>query len=1213
VATAFDVGSHSRSDATAAAGGAAPAPQWSNRPPPVVENYEVLGELGRGAMGIVYRARQILLNRPCVLKMILAGAHADAEAVLRFLAEAEAVARLQHPNIVQIHNIGQADGLPYFELEYVDGGSLDRRLDGTPWPARQAAELVESLARGVAEAHRLGIVHRDLKPANVLLAGDGTPKIADFGLAKSLDRDSGLTRTDSVMGSPSYMAPEQAAGLAKHVGPLADVYALGAILYELLTGRPPFRGTTVLDTLEQVKSMEPVRPSRLVPGLQRDAETIALKCLQKEPAKRYDSAAALAADLRRFLAREPIVARPVPFWERGAKWARRRPAIAALTTAVFLLAAAILTLGVVSYERIEDALRVAEERRKAAEKSQREALKQSKAAEANFARARKAVDDSFTIVSESKLFNVPGLRALRAELLGSSMRYYDEFLKERVNDTSLQKEMLVTRVRVADVLRELGRTNEANAAYEEAITGFESALRLQPDDLDLKTGLADAQYWAVSAKSPEKQTAIFREIVALREAVLAGRHSDRASKHDLALACSRLYERLKGPSPAEALVFLERSVVLRLEVAEELPDDADAMDGVFESFFKVARAMGSKQSLGLYERALEFGGESLRLRPNDLLTANDFQLASQELAAVMRDMGQSDEAIAALRRSVNAIGDMARANEDTPRIQEIYLSMSRHLADRLADLKRRDDAVGVLLDSRTALERFPRETAVEMAGVAERILELTRRIGEIKPDLAPEQKTARDVLLDCALSEYKAAVAAGWSDLGVLKGATPLKNRPGYSEMLAEAESGANSRTPISRTPAKRANASTVSRPKVDIKLDRARTQAALGVVRARCALVKEAIATMQKSCELFDELVRDRPADANIRRSRVSALGGFHVELLALAQERRWRGKADEEAVAQAKAGDYYAELSRGRPDDPEVDAVRRQVQQGLAELRKKATQWGETYSALRKSESSAREAGRRSSDGRTPDQNAVATLARVGYGYGKLALWDEAAAAFSKAYEMDPVGLQTVEGEWDNGFGTWYRVAVLQLQSGDSDGYERLREKLLQQNVTGDRRDPLDQIRIATLRPDPRSDWKQIVELAEKFPDQHPWDQTVKGFALLRAGRAQEALDRFKKAPDWINAWPARAIAHHRLGETALAREWLIRADQHIRDDLDEAIIGTGFTQSGWVSWWDDWLLRLIWTREAHELIDGNAWPDPTWMKQQRARVLARIDEAK
>ena len=310
---------------------------------PAIDGYEILGELGRGGMGIVYRARHILLNRPCALKMIIAGDYADTKTITRFLVEAEAVARLQHPNIVQIHHIGVAGGRSYFELEYVEGGSLDRRLDGIPWMPRQAAVLVEGLARGVAEAHRLGIVHRDLKPANVLLSADDVPKITDFGLAKSLAGESGLTQTGAIVGTPDYMPPEQAEGKTREVGPPADVYALGAILYELLTGRPPFRGATILETLEHVRNAEPVAPSRLVPGLPRDAETIALKCLQKDPRKRYDSATALAEDLRRFIDGEPIVARPVGPIERALRWCRRHPAPAALTAALVLVA----TLGLV--------------------------------------------------------------------------------------------------------------------------------------------------------------------------------------------------------------------------------------------------------------------------------------------------------------------------------------------------------------------------------------------------------------------------------------------------------------------------------------------------------------------------------------------------------------------------------------------------------------------------------------------------------------------------------------------------------------------------------------------------------------------------------------------------------------------------------------------------------------------------------------------------
>jgi tetratricopeptide (TPR) repeat protein/tRNA A-37 threonylcarbamoyl transferase component Bud32 len=290
-----------------------------------VPGYEILGTLGRGGMGVVYKARQIKLNRTVALKMILGGAHAGHDMLERFRREAEAVARMQHPNIVQIYEVGEAEGRPFFSLEFVDGGSLDKQIASTPLTAQKAAALVETLARAMQVAHERGIVHRDLKPANVLLTADGTPKITDFGLAKQLEEESGQTRSGAVMGTPSFMAPEQASGANDTVGPLADVYALGAVLYDLLTGRPPFKGATVLDTLDQVRNQEPVPPSRLQPKVPRDLETICLKCLHKDAARRYATASELAEDLRRFLAGEPIKARPVGLWTRGIKYARRKP------------------------------------------------------------------------------------------------------------------------------------------------------------------------------------------------------------------------------------------------------------------------------------------------------------------------------------------------------------------------------------------------------------------------------------------------------------------------------------------------------------------------------------------------------------------------------------------------------------------------------------------------------------------------------------------------------------------------------------------------------------------------------------------------------------------------------------------------------------------------------------------------------------------------
>jgi formylglycine-generating enzyme required for sulfatase activity len=306
-----------------------------------VPGYEILKELGRGGMGVVYQARHLHLNRVVALKMILAGSHASEQDLQRFLGEAEAVAALQDPHVVQLYEFGQHEGLPYFTMEFVGGGSLADKLRGTPLTPGEAARLVEQLARGMACAHQRGIVHRDLKPHNVLLAEDRIPKITDFGLAKKVDAGGGLTATGAVVGTPSYMAPEQAGGQGKHVGPAADVYALGAILYECLTGRPPFRAATMMETLQQVLTAEPAAVRQLQPGVSRDLETICHKCLRKEPHRRYASALELAEDLRRFQAGEPITARPVGVGERLLKWARRRPAAAAV-----VLVSVLVSLGI---------------------------------------------------------------------------------------------------------------------------------------------------------------------------------------------------------------------------------------------------------------------------------------------------------------------------------------------------------------------------------------------------------------------------------------------------------------------------------------------------------------------------------------------------------------------------------------------------------------------------------------------------------------------------------------------------------------------------------------------------------------------------------------------------------------------------------------------------------------------------------------------------
>jgi len=405
---------------------------------PRVAGFEIVEVLGAGGMGIVYKARQVRLDRFVALKMIRAGAGARPQDLARFEAEALAVAAIEHPNIIRIFEIGEYGGMPFCSLEYLAGGSLAKKIGGKPQPVDEAARIGEVLASAMEVAHRRAIIHRDLKPANVLLAADGTLKITDFGLAKRLEGDSSQTRSGTILGTPSYMAPEQARGETHGTGPAADQYALGAILYELLTGRPPFQGTSVLDTLDQVRKREPVPPSQLQHKMPRDIETICLKCLQKEPARRYPDVSALAEDLRRFRAGKPIVARPVSQFERLWRWCLRNQAVAALAATVALLlliVAAVASMAAVTENRQNQALHQVnvslKEANGRAETRRLEAEQKQKLAEAA---ARAANEQNLSLVGaevemidllEGRLRHVPELQDVRGQVLDRAVKNLD--------------------------------------------------------------------------------------------------------------------------------------------------------------------------------------------------------------------------------------------------------------------------------------------------------------------------------------------------------------------------------------------------------------------------------------------------------------------------------------------------------------------------------------------------------------------------------------------------------------------------------------------------------------------------------------------------------------------------------------------------------------------------------------------------------------------
>jgi serine/threonine-protein kinase len=466
-------------------------PAAAAAPPAAVPGYVIELELGRGGMGVVYLARQEKLNRPVALKMILAGGHASDAQRARFLAEAEAVAAVQHPGIVQVYEFGAQDGQPYFALEYCPGGSLADTLAGTPLPPAEAAALVGKVARAVQAAHAAGVVHRDLKPGNVLLGADGSPKVTDFGLARRADTASGVTATGAILGSPSYMAPEQAAGHGKAVGPAADVYALGAILYECLTGRPPFRAATPVDTIMQVVRDEPVPPSRLVPKLPRDLETVCLKCLRKDPAHRYPSAAALADDLGRFLDGRPVVARPVPAWERAWRAAKRRPAVAFSLAAVALSLVTVTTVVLVANRRLAVERNAANEQRDKADAARRDADVERARAQARLDTALDAIDRMMVRVAGEKWARNPSLQAERREVLEEAVAAYQGFSAEDSKVPEVRRRAALANHRAAVAYMALGDYPKAEATVGRARALQEGLVVEFPDDPDRAAELAE--------------------------------------------------------------------------------------------------------------------------------------------------------------------------------------------------------------------------------------------------------------------------------------------------------------------------------------------------------------------------------------------------------------------------------------------------------------------------------------------------------------------------------------------------------------------------------------------------------------------------------------------------------------------------------------------------------------------------------------------------
>jgi serine/threonine-protein kinase len=612
-------------------------------------------------MGVVYLARHERLKRTVALKMIQLGSQTHPERLARFRREMELIARVKHGNVVQIYEAGEHEGRPFLAMEYVEGGTLSQKLVAGPLPIRSVAEVTEAIARGMHAAHECGVVHRDLKPANVLLGLDGSPRITDFGLARALVsefEDSSFqwdTQSGTILGTPSYAAPEQVSD-SREAGPAADTYALGAILYECLTGRPPFKAATPLETLEQVRTREPVSPRSLQPSVPRDLETICLRCLRKDPRRRYPSAAALADDLRRFLDGKPVLARPTPVWERLWMWARRRPALASLVVVSTLALAGLLMGGVVYERRLSTALDRAE--------SQRER------ADANYHQAREAMSKMLASASARNRADLPRLQELLREQQEAALAFFLAVAEQADRqDPEVRYDIAQARLE-AGILqqslgrREIGRDNLERAAglLEELAAAFPAERRYRSSQAHALNALGNWHGFTEQAHEYHTRAlTLLEKLVQDDEATVEDRVSLAVSHHCLGTVA---WEQKQWE---EAARHSRQAVALRLEVLRERPGDPEILLGLAQTYLLLSNTY--QQQKERYAEAQEFHDRAdATLEQLIGQDAYDFRsltsLAALRVnwAYVLAGQGQTEKALADLGKNV-ALLEKARQQE----------------------------------------------------------------------------------------------------------------------------------------------------------------------------------------------------------------------------------------------------------------------------------------------------------------------------------------------------------------------------------------------------------------------------------------------------------------------------------------------------------------------------------------------------------------------